>query len=111
MLAGSDYSGEWEVSGFSLHQEFALPSQDGFSSMKILQMTTLNAAKFYGREATMGSVDVRRNADLELLDGDPTQSAKNLDRIEAVFRDGTFYSRATLDAKLSEIARQDSSSP
>jgi len=108
MLAGSDYSGEWEVSGFSLHEEFALLSQDGFSPLKILQMTTLNVAKFYGREATMGSVEVGRNADLVLLDGDPTQNANNLNRINAVVRDGTFYSRATLDAKLAEIARKNS---
>jgi imidazolonepropionase-like amidohydrolase len=104
MLAGTDSAGGAIVAGFSLHQEFALLAQDGFSPLKILQMTTLNAARFYGRETTMGSVEVGRDADLVLLDGNPITSAANLDRIEAVVRNGTFYSREALDAKLREVA-------
>jgi imidazolonepropionase-like amidohydrolase len=69
-------------------------------------MTTLNPARFYGREATMGSVEVGADADLVLLDGNPIESAQNLDRINAVVRNGTFYSRDSLDAKLREIAHE-----
>jgi len=106
MLAGSDSSGG--AAGFNLHKEFALLAQDGFSPLKILQMTTLNAAKFYGREATVGSVEVGRDADLVLLDANPIESAQNLDRINAVVRNGQFYSREALDAKLREIAQKES---
>lgn len=106
MLTGTDSSGGAIVAGFSLHQEFALLAQDGFTPLKILQMTTLNPARFYGREATMGSVEVGADADLVLLDGNPIESAQNLDRINAVVRNGTFYSRDSLDAKLREIAHE-----
>jgi hypothetical protein len=41
-----------------------------------------------------------------LLDGNPIESAQNLDRINAVVRNGTFYSRDSLDAKLREIAHE-----
>jgi imidazolonepropionase-like amidohydrolase len=92
------------VAGFSLHQEFALLAQAGFSPLKILQMTTLNPAKFYGREATMGSVELGKDADLVLLDANPIESTVNLDRINAVVRNGAFYSRDSLDKKLREIA-------
>jgi imidazolonepropionase-like amidohydrolase len=104
MMTGTDSAGGAIVAGFSLHQEFALLAQDGFSPLKILQMTTLNPARFYGREATMGSVEVGRNADLVLLDANPIESALNLDRINAVMRNGTFYSRESLDKKL--VGRQ-----
>ena len=109
MMAGTDSAGGAIVAGFSLHQEFALLAQDGFSPLKILQMTTLNPARFYGREATMGSVEVGRDADLVLLDANPVDSAANLDRINAVMRNGTFYSRDSLDKKLREIALEASS--
>ncbi len=102
MLAGTD-SAAGTVAGFNLHQEFALLAQDGFTPLKIVQMTTLNAAKFYGREATMGSVEVGADADLVLLDADPMQNSQNLDRINAVVRNGAFYSRNALDAKLRDL--------
>ena len=104
MMTGTDSAGGAIVAGFSLHQEFALLAQAGFSPLKILQMTTLNPAKFYGREATMGSVELGKDADLVLLDANPIESAVNLDRINAVVRNGAFYSRDSLDKKLREIA-------
>lgn len=106
MMTGTDSAGGAIVSGFSLHQEFALLAQGGFSPLKILQMTTLNPARFYGREATMGSVEVGRDADLVLLDANPIESALNLDRINAVVRNGAFFSRNSLDDKLREIAHE-----
>jgi imidazolonepropionase-like amidohydrolase len=105
MLTGTDSAGGAIVAGFSLHQEFALLAQDGFAPLKILQMATLNPARFYGREATMGSVEVGRNADLVLLDANPIENAQNLDRINAVVRNGAYYSRDALDAKLRAVAQ------
>ena len=61
-------------------------------------MTTLAPAVFLGREATMGAVEVGRNADLVLLDGDPTRSAANLHKVAAVVRAGRYLDRAALDA-------------
>ncbi len=106
MMTGTDSAGGAIVAGFSLHQEFALLAQAGFSPLKILQMTTLNPAKFYDREATMGSVEVGRDADLVLLDANPIESSLNLDRIHAVVRNGVFYSREDLDKKLLDIAQE-----
>jgi imidazolonepropionase-like amidohydrolase len=103
MLAGTD-SAAGTAAGFNLHLEFALLARDGFTPLKILQMTTLNAAKFFGREETMGTVEAGRDADLVLLDANPVENSQNLDRINAVIRNGSYYSRATLDAKLRSLA-------
>jgi hypothetical protein len=98
MLTGTDFGGQWIVSGFSLHHEFDLLARAGVSPLRVLQMTTLDPAKFLQRETTMGTVERGRNADLVLLDADPTKDAANLHRISAVVRSGRYLSRLDLDA-------------
>jgi imidazolonepropionase-like amidohydrolase len=56
MLAGSDFGGGWCIPGAALHQEFELLQDAGLSPLEILQMATLNGAKFLGHEDSMGSV-------------------------------------------------------
>ena len=51
----------------------------------------------------MGSVEVGKDADLVLLDANPMENTANLDRINAVVRNGAFYPRDTLDKKLRDI--------
>lgn len=103
MLAGSDVSGGWEVGGFSLHQEFDELARAGLSPLRILQMTTSNAADFLGRADRMGAVAPGMNADLVLLDADPTTDVRNMHRISGVVRAGFYYDRAALDALLARI--------
>jgi hypothetical protein len=95
MMAGTDNGGE--VPGQSLHQEFDELAKAGLSPLRILQMTTLNAAEFLGRTATMGDVMVGKNADLVLLDANPVDSVQNLHRIVGVVRAGFYYSSRDLD--------------
>ncbi len=98
MLAGTDFGGQWLVSGRSLHHEFDLLARAGVSPLRVLQMTTLDPALFLHREADMGTVEPGRAADLVLLDGDPTLNVANLHRIAAVVRGGRLLDRAALDA-------------
>jgi imidazolonepropionase-like amidohydrolase len=65
---------------------------------KVLQMTTLNPADFLGRAVNMGSIDVGKNADIVLLNGNPVESVQNLHKISGVGRAGFYYSPADLDA-------------
>jgi imidazolonepropionase-like amidohydrolase len=104
MLTGSDYGGMWVIPGVSLHQEFDLLAKAGLSPLKVLQMTTLAGAEFLHREATMGSVEVGRDANLVLLDGNPIESCQNLHKISAVFRAGQCYSRDALDGLKRNVA-------
>ncbi len=101
MMVGTDeVGGNWMVAGVDLHQEFDLLAEAGLTPLKILQMATLNGAKFFGRESTLGSVTVGKEADLVLLDDNPVQSVQNLSRINAVVRSGVYYSRQKLDERL-----------
>jgi imidazolonepropionase-like amidohydrolase len=105
MLAGSDCGGSvWEVFGASLHEEFDLLAQAGLSPLKVLQMTTLNGARFYDRQATAGSVDEGKEANLVLLDANPVESVQNLHKVYAVVRGGKFYSTDALKALKQKVA-------
>jgi Amidohydrolase family len=106
MLAGSDSGGEgeWDIAGFSIHQEFDLMEKAGMSPLRVLQSATLNGAVFLGREATMGSVEAGKEANLVLLDANPITSIQNLHKIHAVVRGGTYQSRDALDDMLKGVA-------
>ena len=99
MMTGTDAggAGHWDISGVSLHQEIDLLQQAGLKPLTILQMTTLNGARFLHREDRMGSVATGRNADLVLLDADPLASAGNLHGISAVVHRGTYYDKDALE--------------
>lgn len=105
MMVGTDFGGQWIVAGFSIHQEFDLLAQAKISPLHVLQMTTLNPAEFLGREATMGAVEVGKDANLVLLDANPIATSQNLHKINAVVRGGTYYSRAALDEIKRKAAR------
>lgn len=98
MMVGTDFGGQWLVPGFSIHQEFDLLGEAGLSPLRILQMTTLNGARFLGREATMGTVEAGKDANLVLLDANPIAAVANLHGIDAVVLAGTYYGRGDLDA-------------
>lgn len=102
MLAGSDAGGGWLIPGFSLHQEFDLLEEAGVSPLKVLQMTTLNGAVFFNKEASMGTVEAGKEANLVVLDANPIDSVQNLHRIHAVIRNGNYYSHSALEALKNE---------
>ena len=104
ILAGSDLGGGWVVPGFSLHQEFAELRAAGLSPLQVLQAATLNGAQFAGREASLGTVEAGKAADLVLLDANPLEDSRHLDRIASVVLRGRYFSRAALDRMLDEVA-------
>ena len=106
MLAGSDTATgpAFVIPGFSLHQEFKLLAGAGLTPLDILLMTTLNGAEFLGRQATMGTVEEGKNADLVLLDANPVADVANLDAISGVFLKGRYFSKVALDKLKSDVA-------
>ncbi len=105
MLAGSDSGGAaWEVPGLALHQEFDELARAGLSPLRVLQLTTSNAAAFLDATAVMGSVDAGKHADLVLLEANPLESVGHLHRIGGVVRGGRYLGPADLDALKAKVA-------
>jgi amidohydrolase family protein len=101
VLAGTD-SVPGVAPGFALHRELRLLVEAGLTPLQALQAATLSPARFFGKEKEMGQVEVGKQADLVLLDADPTADIRNLDKIAGVVAAGRYYSRRDLDQMLEQ---------
>ncbi|WP_405748605.1 amidohydrolase family protein [Streptomyces sp. NBC_01020] len=105
MVAGTDACGAAGViPGFALHDEFDHLAEAGLDPLTILRTTTTEPARFLGEEGEFGRVVTGMPADLVLLDEDPLEDHTALREIAGVMRDGSWWSRAELDAILERIA-------
>ncbi|MFJ3696934.1 amidohydrolase family protein [Streptomyces sp. NPDC090052] len=105
MVAGTDACGAAGViPGFALHDEFDYLAEAGLDPLTILRTTTTEPARFLGEEGRFGRVVTGMPADLVLLDEDPLEDHTALREIAGVMRDGSWWSRAELDAILERIA-------
>ena len=103
-MAGTDTApGVYIVPGFSLHDELANFVEAGFTPLESLQTATSNPAKFLGLDASFGSVDVGKIADLVLLRGNPLDDIRNTQKISAVIQNGRLFDRAALDGILMNV--------
>ncbi len=103
-MAGTDTApGIYVMPGFSLHDELANFVEAGFTPMEALATATSNPAKFLGK-TDMGAVAPGNVADVVLLDANPLDAIRNVEKIRAVVADGRFYDRGRLDRMLDEVA-------
>ncbi|MFY9931596.1 MAG: amidohydrolase family protein [Streptosporangiaceae bacterium] len=105
MLAGSDSGGaSWEIPGQALHQEFDELARAGLPPLRVLQMTTWNAAEVLDRTDVMGTVAAGKYADLVLLNANPLESTDHLHLISGVVRGGRYFPQAELEAIKEKVA-------
>ncbi len=102
ILAGTDTGNPFCFPGFSLHDELALLVIAGLTPVEALRSATLNPAKFFGLDQTLGTIEQGKIADLVLLDASPLLDIRNTQRINAVVANGRFFDRKALDKLLGE---------
>jgi imidazolonepropionase-like amidohydrolase len=83
--------------GASVHMELALLHEAGIPVSDLLRIATLNGAIYLGLERELGSLEPGKLADMLLLDADPSRDIAAYQQIAAVFKDGRFIDRRTLD--------------
>jgi len=71
--------------------------------MAALQTATLNPARYFGLQQTLGSVAPGRRADLVLLDANPLTDISSVRRIRAVLVAGRLLDRKELDNVLARV--------
>lgn len=99
-LAGTDTGDPYVVPGFALHDELEAMVAAGIPAEAALASATAAPAKYFGIEATHGSVTKGKVADLVLLDGDPLADIRNTRKISAVISNGRLLNRKCLDSLL-----------
>ena len=105
VLAGTDTGAPFLFPGFALHDELALLVQAGLSPLQALQATTKNPGDFLGKPSRNGTITSGQAADLLLLDANPIDDIRNIDKIRAVILRGKFLDRAALDGLLSSVEK------
>ena len=103
ILAGTDFPNPYCFPGFSLHDELALLVEGGLTELAAIQASTINAAKFMGKENEFGTVETGKIASLVLLSENPLENIKNTKEIDAVILRGKLLDKATLDTILKEV--------
>jgi len=83
--------------GPAVHREMELLSEAGIKNIKIIQIATLNGAKWLGKDDELGSIEEGKLADLVLLDADPTENINNAKMINMVIKNGKVIERGSLD--------------
>ena len=86
--------------GFTLQHELALYVRAGLTPAQALQVATWNGAKYSGVLDRLGSVEPGKQADLLLVDGDPTADIADIRRIALVVKGDVAYYPAEIHAEL-----------
>lgn len=92
LVAGTDPTGSGGViPGYSNQRQIELLVEAGFTPLEAISIATLNGAKYLGRDKTVGSVAVGKQADLMIVTGDPSTTIGDIRRVDTVFRQGVGF--------------------
>ncbi len=84
---GSD-AGPFDTEFGHLEYNVHLARRAGLTPMESLQAVTRNAARLCGLTDRVGTLEVGKDADLLVLDGNPLEDEQNLGRVAAVYKSG-----------------------
>jgi hypothetical protein len=97
LMAGPDPTGLGDVlPGFGDQRAIELLVKAGFSPVEAIRIGTLNGAIYLGLDSRIGSLAPGKNADLVLVDGDPSREISDIEKVNTVFKDGVGYDPARL---------------
>jgi enamidase len=100
LLAGTDPTGGGGViPGFSNQRAVELLVESGLTPLEAIRVATLNGATYLGR-TNVGSIAVGKQADLVVLDGDPSARIEDIRKVSMVFKEGLGYDPAKLIASV-----------
>jgi enamidase len=92
LVVGTDPTGfGGVVAGYSNQRALELLVQAGFSPLEAIRIATLNGAKYLGRDSRIGTIAVGKQADLIVVNGDPSSRIGDVQNVELVFKRGVGY--------------------
>ncbi len=99
LVAGTDptYDGRI-VAGYANMRLLELFVEMGFTIPEAIQIASFNGAKFLEHEASIGTIEPSKTADLVIIDGDISKDISAIRSIETVFKNGIGYDSKKLFA-------------
>ena len=102
LIAGTDPTGGGGViPGFANQRQVELFVDAGFTPLEAISISTLNGAKYLGRDKRVGSLAAGKQADLVVINGNPAATIGDIRKVETVFKHGVGYDPAKLIASVS----------
>jgi enamidase len=97
LIAGTDPTGGGGVvPGYSNQRQLELLVEAGFTPLEAIAIGTMNGAKYLGRDARIGTVAAGKQADLVVINGDPSANIADVRHVELVFKQGVGFDPAKL---------------
>ena len=98
LTVGTDPTGNGGVlAGFGTWRAIELLVEaDGFSPLQAIKIATMNGAIALNREKKIGSLEIGKQADLIVIEGDPSKNISDIRKISLVFKNGIGYSSKRL---------------
>jgi imidazolonepropionase-like amidohydrolase len=97
LLAGLDPTGMGGViAGFGDQREVELLVEAGFTPVEAIHIATANGAQYLGELDRIGTIAAGKQADLVVINGDPSKKIEDIENVETVFKDGVGYDSAKL---------------
>lgn len=96
VVSGSDAGNPLVFHGPTMQQELELYVAAGVSAKDAIAASTRNAAGLLGQSRRFGTIEVGKDANVVVIDGDPLRDIKSLSRISLVYLRGEQVGRARL---------------
>ena len=86
-----------ELQGLGVHWELWMMQSGGMTNLETLRAGTLHGAEAIGLGKDLGSLEVGKLADLQILDKNPLLDIRNSNSVRYVMKNGRLYDGNTLD--------------
>jgi len=94
------------LAGYMLHHELELYVRAGIPASEVLRMATLTPALVMGINKDRGVIAAGKLADMVLIDGDPTQDIRDINKIKTVIKGGKVYDPVAIEKAFGIAPRQ-----
>jgi imidazolonepropionase-like amidohydrolase len=101
LVAGTDPTGSGGViPGYSNQRQVELLVDAGFTPVEAISISTLNGARYLGRDKNIGTIVTGKQADLVVVNGNPAANIRDIRQVEIVFKQGVAFDPAKLVASV-----------
>jgi imidazolonepropionase-like amidohydrolase len=101
LVAGTDPTAAGGViPGYADQRQVELLVEEGFTPVEAISICTLNGAKYLGRDSRIGTVAAGKQADLVIVNGDPSRNVADIRKVETVFKQGVGFDPGKLVASV-----------
>ncbi|HXL40649.1 MAG TPA: amidohydrolase family protein [Myxococcales bacterium] len=89
LMSGCDPTGNGAVlAGYGDWRDVELLVDAGFTPLEALKIHSLNGATWLGQQDRIGSIANGKDADLVVVNGDPSSNIADIEKVEIVFKQG-----------------------